>query len=123
MTLISTKLFQQRIRNRIIEYFDVSFEEITKWGTDEIINMWEDIVPNGWDEGFFCEPVFSQKEQTHIKRFCLIWERAAEATSENIFNINTLKGSLDWSEFVHEAQTALKLFEERGKLPEEVEQS
>lgn len=121
MTSITKKLLQQRIRNRIIEYFDLSYEEIAKFGAFEIINMWQDFVPEGWDENFFKEPVFSKKEQAHIKQFCEIWGRTAEATPADIFDKETLQNSIDWSTFVSEAKKAHKLFEERGKFSEEVD--
>tara|TARA_R110002051_G_scaffold207936_1_gene273782 strand:- start:814 stop:1185 length:372 start_codon:yes stop_codon:yes gene_type:complete len=122
MSSTPTKLLQQRIRNRIIEYFDTSFEEIAKWGAFETINMWEDVVPHGWDKDFFSEPVFSKEEQAHIKQFCSTLERTAEATPIDIFDVNTLLKSRDWSNFIHGARSAFEHFSERGKFSEDIEQ-
>ncbi|MEM9234368.1 MAG: hypothetical protein AAGA69_09055 [Pseudomonadota bacterium] len=122
MNAISNTLLQQRIRNRLIEYFDTSFEEIASWGAFEIINMWEDIIPNGWDETFFVEPVFSPEEQGHIKRFISTWDLTADATPDDIFDIVELERSPQWRTFLSEAKSALDCFMKRGKFTEDAEQ-
>ena len=122
MTSISDTLLRQRIRNRLIEYFDTSFEEIASLGAFEVINMWEDIVPNGWDEAFFMEPVFSPEEQEHIKRFCSTWGVTADATLDDIFCIAELEQALEWRTFLGKAKSALDCFMKRGKFAEDTDQ-
>ena len=122
MTSISKTLLQQRIRNRLIEYFDTSFEEIATWGTHEVINQWEDIVPNGWEPAFFMEPIFSSEEQARIKEFCSTWDIAAEATPDNLFSVAELNSLPEWQAFLREAKSALDCFMKRGKFDEDTEQ-
>lgn len=122
MTSISNTLLQQRIRNRLIEYFDTSLEEIASWGAFEVINQWEDIVPNGWETAFFTEPVFSPEEQVRIRKFCSTWSLTADATSDNIFSIAELNSSPEWQAFLREAKSALGCFVKRGKFDEDTEQ-
>jgi len=118
---IPKKLLQHRIRNRLIEYFDLSSEEIAQWGACEIVNQWQDIVPHGWDPGFFDQPVFSAAEQSHIQNFCVIWNAAADATpDDDIFSVAVLNTSPQWRKFLHDARAAFECFSKRGKFSEEV---
>ena len=122
MTFISKTLLQQRIRNRLIEFFDTSFEDIAARGAFEVINIWEDFVPNGWDGAFFIEPVFSPEEQRCIKSFCSTWEITADATRNDIFSVSELERTPQWNKFLNDASSAFDCFMKRGKLSEDVEQ-
>ena len=121
-TETSITLLQQRLRNRLIDYFDTSFEEIAQWGTDEYINMWEDIMTDGWDEEFFSKPVFSHAEQMRLKRFCLIWDLTAKSTKQVIFKVKELQSHPEWIKFIYEANSAFDNFNERGMFSNDVEQ-
>ncbi|MEP6343152.1 MAG: hypothetical protein ABJ275_07535 [Maricaulaceae bacterium] len=121
MSIVSARLLKQRIRNRLIEYFDVSFDEIARWGTFEIINMWEDIVANGWDENFFNAPVFSKPEVECIQKFCVTWVKTADSTKVDLFDASKLRTTRHWVDFVEESRKAFSLFSERGKFSEDIE--
>jgi hypothetical protein len=119
---LSTLLVQQRVRNRISEYFDLasSLEDIARFGAFEVINMWEDWVADPKSD-FFAEPVFSQLEQAAIRRFHAVWDHCADQTSEDIFDAQTLRELECWRGFRDAASSALKLFEHRGRFSEDEE--
>ena len=121
MTSISAILLKQKIRNRLIEYFDLSYEEIARWGTSELICCWEGYVPNGWDEEFFDAPVFSAREAECIRQFCLTWERTSDLTKTDHFDAEELRTIPHWVVFMEEAKKGLALFSERGKFPDDIE--
>ena len=121
MNEIRKVLFQQRIRNGIIEYFDgaASFEEIAKFGAFEWINMWEDIVPEPFDVDFYSEPVFSRHELAAIEIFRSIWSDTSDATPEDVFAAHKLSQSRHWKKFVGTAKSNFDLFMQRGKFSNE----
>lgn len=120
---VSSALVDQRIRNRIMEYFEIasSFQIMGKFGTFEVINMWKDWV-NPEDLTVLTEPVFSLPEQDTIRQFCVIWEICAEETEENIFDTNSLCKIDNWQTFRNSAASALKVFLIRGKFSEDSEE-
>lgn len=119
---VSVTLIKQRIRNRMIEYFDLTYETVSEFGTFEIINMWEDLVRNGWDPDFFSQPVFSPAEQSFIKSFLALWDETSDATEEDIFDEQKLRGHPHWVDYIAQSQAGLNLFLERGKFSDDEEQ-
>ena len=122
MEKVSKILLQQRIRNNAMDYFDVSFKEIAKWGAFEIINMWDDIFPSGLDDEWVSEPVFSQKEQNSIKAFCSLVSQIARLTKEDIFSESELIDIPEWINFIKLANECLTTFEIRGRLSNDIEE-
>ncbi len=120
---ISKTLLQQRIRNRLIEYFEwaSSFETIASFGAFETINSWEDWVHSS-ELSFFHEPVFSPDEHDAITAFYKIWDAAAEATKEDVFDQAELRWRDPWVLFVETAAAALETFLQRGRFSEEEEE-
>ena len=119
---ISSTLSRQIVRNMLIDYLDLSLDEIASLGTFGIINLWEDIVPDSWDPEFFTEPVFSLDEQTSIKRFCEIWEQTSDATEYDTFEVTHLRSQKHWAVFVREAQAARAQLSRRVKFSNEIEE-
>lgn len=117
----SLTIIQQRIRNGIIDYFDTSFAEIAKFGTFETLNSWEDYVPQNLGFSFFGAPVFSPQEQNEIRKFSNIWNKAAEETNEDIFDVSVLANNPLWIEFLRFAQQAYEVFSIRGKFSDDLE--
>ena len=119
---ISNTLLRQRVRNRLIEYFEwaASLETIAGFGAFETINAWEDWVASP-DLSWFQEPVFSRQEKDAIATFYSVWDAAAEATEEDIFDAAKLSQQEAWIRFQQEAAGALKTFLERGRFSEEEE--
>lgn len=72
MASVSWRLIQQRMRNRMIEYLDLTYEVVSEFGAFETINRWEDVARNGWDPDLFSHPVFSGAEQKFIRSFCAL---------------------------------------------------
>jgi len=121
---ISETLIRQRVRNRLIEYFDFasSFENIARFGVFEFINRWNDWVDDDPNSPFFAEPVFSELEQAAIRRFHAIWDHCAEQQEEELFDAQALSELEHWCAFRLAAKSTLKLFEQRGRFPEDEEQ-
>ena len=118
----------QRIRNRIIEYLAIasSYAEQREYERSvplvnvpsEIICQWEDWVRNlDW----FSEPVFSPNEQKAIREFHAIWESVADDTPRIMPPLSDLIGMETWERLRQGAESALKVFEGRGKFSEERE--
>ncbi len=53
MASVPWRLIQQRMRNRMIEYLDLTYEVVSEFGAFETINRWEDVARNGWDPDLF----------------------------------------------------------------------
>lgn len=125
----SKQLVLQRIRNRIIEYFEVtgSFEEQHEYQLSapvsvpkEMINQWEDWVsdPNSSD---FSLPVFTSQERTAIGTFHAVWDDVAASTPNPLPPIDETHRLPAWERLRTAARAALRVFEDRGRLPEDEE--
>jgi hypothetical protein len=126
----SRRIVLQRIRNRIIEYFEIasSYEEQCDFQSkvphihvpNEIINQWEDYVSKDWRPDYI-EPVFSPDEQVAIDTFGAAWETVADATPNPLPPLEQLIGNVYWEQLRSAASNALAVFLKRGKLPEDSE--
>lgn len=116
---ISRTLIKQRIRNRIVEYFDLTVEDIAKFGTFEIINQWQDCFGDKWDPEFYSQPVFSPHEQNILRKFNEFWNNIADETREELYDVSE---NSTWIEFVDICEKNKKEFMKRGRFSEEVEE-
>lgn len=109
-------LLQQRIRNRLIDYFEIasSLDLIASFGAFEIINMWDDLVV---DPEFSDEPVFSPFERKAIQVIGEILSRCAAETEQDVFCASTLAKSQSWQQLRDAATAALSEFQKRGRFP------
>ncbi|MCB8928796.1 MAG: hypothetical protein H6652_24600 [Ardenticatenaceae bacterium] len=128
---VSKQVVFQRVRNRIIEYFEVasSFDEQQKYQKavplvsvpSEMINQFEDWVPNKDVLDDFGLPVFSMAEQVALRRFHRIWEDVAQNTPNPLPSlVETLKLP-KWKQLREAAEETLVVFLDRGKLSEDKE--
>ena len=122
MEEISDLLLNQRIRNRIIEVLEItaSYEEQEKFGSDEVVNMWEDWVDDNRIIDYL-EPVFTKQEQECLAEFHKTWNYVADHTPQILPNISELKQNEYWSALVDAASKALVVFSQRGKMSEDIE--
>jgi hypothetical protein len=122
------RLVLQRVRKRIIEYLELagSFDEQREYQArvpvhvpGEIINQWEDWV---WDarDSAFGEPTFTAAEQNAMARFEGIWNEVAAHTPDPLPNLDALFLTTEWQHLRDAALDALRVFEVRGKLSEDV---
>ena len=119
---ISHKLLQQRIRNRIIDNLE-SFADpdwVNKLGTDEIIEMWHDIMDNNETFEFFSEPVFTRKELNAIKKFHYLLMSSYKHIPTT-WQQEELQNNNNWAELVKIAREVLDVFMSRGRFSEDRE--
>ncbi|MEP3845711.1 MAG: hypothetical protein ABJM43_10285 [Paracoccaceae bacterium] len=121
MKEISQQLLYQRLRNRVIELFEMhsSLEDMATLGAFEMVNMVDDWLPLGYDEA---PNVFSEKEKAVVAEFMELADRAADATDENTWKVEWFKNSEQWVRLSEFAQQALVTFSERGCFSEEYEE-
>jgi len=121
MEEISQQLLYQRLRNRVIELFDMhsSFEDIATLGAFEMVNMVGDVLPLDYDEA---PKVFSEKEKKAVAEFLKLAGSAADATDEDTWKIEWFRNSRPWVRLSEFAKQALAIFSERGRFSEEYEE-
>ncbi len=128
---ISLHVLKLRIRNNIIGYLETasSVDEQRLYEKrvpvacvpDEIINQWEDCVPDA-DFDWYCEPEFSLDEQDAIRRFHGIWNSVADDTPKKMpTTVEALIGTPVWQRLIDGAGEALQVFRKRGRTDEESE--
>lgn len=125
----SRQIVEQRIRNRIIEYFDLaaSYDEQIDYPrkvpainiANEVINQWEDWVPPPSRASLNDFSVFSPEELTAINSFWPVWEAAARALAEDFPSLAAVHVMPEWKQLRDQAQSAASVFQERGLLPED----
>lgn len=121
MDQISQQLLYQRLRNRVIELLELycSFDHLAKIGAFEAINLVNDWLPLDYAEA---PNVFTEQEQRAISAFLKRYERASEATDEDIRDANSFKASDEWIRLSTVAEEALTVLLERGRFSEEIEE-
>lgn len=128
---LSERVVDQRIRNRIIEYFELaaSYDHQLAYEKSvpiahvphEVINQWEDWVPAGPMTAVKDPSVFSAAELQEMQGFQLVWESTAAAVDDNYPPLSEVQALPAWDRLRQQAERALRVFEVRGKLPEDQE--
>lgn len=116
------QLIHRRIRNRIIEYFGVIAEFESRPGAmslDGLVNEWEMYVGRPFTPSEYPAPAFTEREVNALQRVDSAWEAFCEATPAHIADKKLALQLPSWSSLVSEANFALSIFGERGKLSEE----
>jgi hypothetical protein len=125
----SRQIVQQRVRNRIIEYLELAgaldeqrqYQEAAQISVPvEVINQWEDWVPDPRDP-FFSVPVFSTDEQSAIARFQDEWERVTAVLPDPLPDLDEIRRTPAWEHLRGAAIECLEAFLPRGRFPEEEE--
>ncbi|MEL0438432.1 hypothetical protein [Phycobacter sp. K97] len=121
MEEISQQLLYQRLRNRVIELFEIhsSIEDIASMGAFETINMVDDWLPLDFEKA---PKVFSEAEKEAIAEFIQLAEVAADATEEDTWDIEWFRASREWVRLSQFAKYVLDIFSERGRFSEESEE-
>ena len=129
--MVSKQLIFQRVRNRIIEYLEVasSFDEQRKYQKavpfvsvpSEMINQFEDSVPNKGVLDDFELPVYSTVEQAALRQFYKTWGDVAQNTPNPLPPLEETLKLTKWKELREAAEETLVVFLDRGKLSEDKE--
>ena len=127
----SKRVADQRVRNRIIEYFELAASYDAQLAYEknvpiahvpyEVINQWEDWAPAGPMKVVNDPGVFSAVELQEMKDFQLVWESTAAAVPDDYPSLSEVQASPSWDHLRQQAKRALRVFEIRGKLPEDRE--
>ncbi|MEZ5372414.1 MAG: hypothetical protein R2704_06690 [Microthrixaceae bacterium] len=129
----SRRIVSQRIRNRIIEYFDfvssyeaqVDYEKRVPFVNVpyEVIDLWEDSVPPPPRAPVDDLSVFSPAELREINLFQPVWDAAADAIGQDFPTVAFVQSLPEWHRLRERAISAALVFRERGMLPEDREVS
>jgi hypothetical protein len=85
-----------------------------------VIQQWEDWISEDWKTELV-EPVFSAVERAAIAEFGLTWKAVVEKTPDPLPDLASMLEREEWKQLREAAKTLLMVFNERGKLSEEVE--
>lgn len=126
--IVPVRLVEQRVRNRLIEYLTLasSFEEQREYQAavpaisvpNEVINQWEDWASEQSLAGFG-PPVFTSDECVALTAFGRIWEQVACETPAELPSLEETLRLPEWEQLRAAAEAAVKVFERRGRLPED----
>lgn len=129
----SARVVEQRVRNRIIEYFSTvgSIAEEQHYERTappyvnipyEIINQWEDWVPTDPRSTRY-EPLstLSDDEIQALREYQGAWERAAAAVPQTGPSLAEVQRLPEWRNLTQSAASAAAVFARRGLLPEDRE--
>jgi hypothetical protein len=120
----STLLVQQRVRNRIFEYLEGVTEYPRArgvWDLNELINEWESWVDHPFLPGDFSPPAFSADEMNALAITHDAWLAFADSTPQDIKDEPAALCMPEWKAFVDTCSAAIKVFQVRGRLREDVE--
>ena len=127
----SARLIEQRVRNRIIEYFELAGSFAAQWDYEravpvahvpyEVINQWEDQFPHGPDSVDDWLDVYTFDEIEAIKKFHVVWQETTRAVPDDYPSLRDVQAMPAWERLRCEAESATGFFARRGKLPEDRE--
>ena len=127
----SGRVVEQRIRNRVREYFEVasSYEAQRQYERDapiahvpyEVINQWDDWVKHDPREDSHQLEVYSPDEVEALCDYQAALDVACHAVSDNYPPLDEVQSLPEWHQLRQAAGAALAVFARRGKLPEEYE--
>lgn len=127
----SSQLVTQRIRNRVIEYLEISssFEAQRDYERDvpiahvpyEVINQWGDNFPRGLRFDADDLAVYSPDEIVALQEFEPTWRIAADALPDDYPPLSAVHAMPDWERLRQAASLTLEVFNRRGRLPEDYE--
>jgi hypothetical protein len=122
--MTTSRLVEQRIRNRLFEYVEwvVESERVPPdLGMNELLNQWEDFVRRPVEAETFPAPVFTEPEVEALKTLDSAWERICSATPETVLDERAAMSTPAWRDFAAAAKATALVFGARGRLSEDVE--
>lgn len=125
----SERIVEQRVRNRLIEYFELasSYAAQAEYAEAappyvhvpyEVIEQWEDWVPH-LDLVLNDSEVYTSEEKDALSRFQAVWEAATDAIADDYPSLDAVQASPEWEAMRREAESALAVIAKRGRLPED----
>ena len=127
----SRRVVEQRVRNRIIEYFDLaaSFEAQVDYETAapfvnvpyEVVNGWQDWVPIDPRTDSSHLHVLSDYEIRAMCDYHVVWDVVSDAVPNDYPNLSIVQALPEWDALRRAASQARAVFAVRGKMPEDHE--
>lgn len=125
----SDRIVEQRVRNRLIEYFELASSYIAQAEYAaaappyvhvpyEVIEQWEDWVPH-LDLVLTDSQVYTSEEKEALSRFQSMWETTADAITDDYPSLDAVQATPEWEAMRREAESALAVLAKRGRLPED----
>jgi len=129
---ISNIILEQRVRNNIIEYFELYSNEkkLIKFQNDvpiavvpnELISSWhDDFWLSAYDKGSYSFPVFSEEERKTLLVYNNLIDEIYGEIPNDICDINDVFKLPFWSKLKREAEIALSIFMKRGLFSDDIE--
>ena len=128
----SDRIVEQRIRNRVIEYFEMVSSLAAQQAYEEkgppfvnvpyeIINQWEDWIPNDPRSDIKPLSVFSPEEMAALGEYQGVWEKAADELPDDYPELLSVQSLPGWEQLTRSAGVASEVFGHRGRMPEDRE--
>jgi hypothetical protein len=121
---VSPLLIEQRIRNLIFEYLEGVTEYLRSpcvRNLSQLINEWETWVNDPFLLGDFPPPAFSADEVAGLAITHEAWLVSANSTRKNIKDERVALSTSEWKSLIEACSAAIKVFQVRGRLPEDLE--
>lgn len=127
---VSKIVVSQRIRNRIIEYFDLAsskerlfeYQDNVKFVNilNELANQWEDWFSfEGYKKGWYVEPIYTKEESAALLSYHKLWDIVFDELPAEIQTIEQFVNSSWWPRVQGKAESGLAIFMKRGYFNEE----
>lgn len=123
------ELVTRRIRNQLIGYLEwaASFEEQIRYQDAvpavsvpaEAFNQWDDWTDHPKSSETFASPTFSDAERAEIARHSTVLAEISARLPQTPPPLSELLSDPDWERLRASAQTALEVFNKRGRLSED----
>jgi hypothetical protein len=120
----SALVVSQRIRNRVIEYLEsvVSYQpDPLAFDLNELLNQWNDWVPDQVTLAAFPNPTYSAREAELLVAVGVEWNDLCDVTPKTISDEAAVLHLPGWQKFCAAAQYALLELKVRGRLSESQE--
>jgi hypothetical protein len=129
---ISQTVVDQRVRNRIIEYFELVSDKnkLLEYQNNvdfvnvlsELVNQWEDWFSiDGYKNGWYDIPIYTKEERKALLSYHCLWSTVVHEMPNNIQTINHFLCSDWWLKIQKKAKSCLIIFMDRGFLDEDRE--
>jgi len=122
------RVIQQRMRNHLMDYLELAGTFGAQRAYDshrvvnvanEVINQWEDCVPDAPWEDEWIETVYSSDEIEAMKQFHRAWAIAAGAVPDGYPDLADVHALSEWLELRVQARRALAVFLAWDRMPED----
>ena len=127
----SEQLVRQRVRNRLIDYFELaaSFDQQRAYQAaapdvsvpNEVVNQFEDWVDLPVRRADYPAPVFDEFEVGALERFAGTWGRVSDQMPQAMPELVEALRLPEWEVLRRGAADALRVFQRRGRMPEDAE--